>query len=162
MDRQELERAFQEADERLTALRDRIVEGAEKPLLQGEWRVREALSQVAARGNSVPMVVRRLEQADTVVNGPGAPPRPVRDIHEVNAGQVSDRADRSVADLLEETQAGHRAALDAFPTVDDATMGRSMAVAFPPGELTVAEFIYRAGPGHERTHIDEIEAALEA
>ena len=162
MDRQELERAFQEADERLTALRDRIVEGAEKPLLQGEWRVRDALSHVAARGNSVPMVLRRLEQADTAVSGPGASPRPVRDIHEINAGQVNDRADRSVAELLDETQAGHHAALEALPGVDDATMERKMAVAFPPGELTVAEFIYRAGPGHERTHVDEIEAALKS
>ena len=91
MERDEVRSAIEAIDARVTALRARLEQHADTPLLEGEWRVRDALSHLAARANPVPNVLRRLtaHEAGTVL------PRP--DIHEVNAGQVEERADRPIA-----------------------------------------------------------------
>ena len=155
MDREEIASAIREADERLERLRPRLIEGADRPLPSGEWRVRDALSHLAARGNPVPRALARLEET----TAEGTPP-PAPDVHAVNAQQVSQRADRDVAALLDELREGHRAALDMLPTLAADTLARRFAVPFPPGELSLAEFIVRAGPRHEANHLDDIEAAL--
>ena len=126
---------------------------ADQPLLDGEWRVRDALSHLAARSNPVPNVLRRLTAHEAGVSVP----RP--DIHEVNAGQVEERADRPIGEIIDEMQAGHRAAIAALPGAD--VLAR-MLPAFQGGEITVGETGVRSGPGHENNHLDEVERALNA
>ena len=58
--RDEITTAIRDIDTRLAALRDRIIEGGDKPLLEGDWRVRDALSHLAARANGVDRVLQRL------------------------------------------------------------------------------------------------------
>lgn len=86
--------------------------------------------------------------------------QPALDIHEENAGQVRDRVDHSIADLLAEIAEGHRLAMSELQTLDEETLARRFPVAFPPGELSLLEFIERAGPRHDNNHLDEVEAAL--
>ena len=153
MERDEVVSAIEAADARIGALRVRLEQHADAPLLEGEWRVRDALSHLAARANPVPNVLRRLAAHEA---GPTLP-RP--DIHEVNAGQVEERADRPIAQIIDEALASHRAALAALPAAD---VLAKMLPAFQGGEITVGETIARSGPGHEANHLSDIERALDA
>lgn len=152
--------AVRNVDERLAALRDDIIANPDKPLLEGTWRVRDALSHLAARANGVPRVLARVEAADKPSTG-SAPSAP-RNIDEINAGQVEERVDRSAEELLEEIRAGHAAALEAAAKIDDATLERSIPLGFRPGDATVAELLVMGGPRHDGNHLDQVEAALKA
>jgi hypothetical protein len=158
MTRDEIVEAIRAVDERIEALLPLARARPDEPLQSGEWRVRDALSHVAARGNPVPRVLTRLnESTDSAGN-----PRPVRDIHEINAEQVSTRAGHDVDALIEEAREGHRAALAQLEELDDLVLERRLPVAFPPGELSVGELIVAAGPRHEGNHLNDIEAVLKA
>ncbi|HRC62750.1 MAG: maleylpyruvate isomerase N-terminal domain-containing protein [Dehalococcoidia bacterium] len=156
MTRDEIIEAIRAADARLEALAPRIRDAGDRPLASGDWRVRDAMSHVAARGNPVPRTLARLNQATDAAGNP----QPVRDIHEINAEQVRDRTHADVDDLVRETRDGHRQALTDLEDVDDDVLERRLVVAFPPGELSVAEFIHLAGPRHEGNHLNDIEAVL--
>ena len=88
MTRDEIVEAIHAADARIEALGELARARPDTPLLSGEWRVRDALSHVAARGNPVPRVLTRLNESTDAAGNP----RPVRDIHEINAEQVRTRA----------------------------------------------------------------------
>src|SRR5438045_1612234 len=118
MTREEMVQAIRDADARLERLRPLIHQAPEAPLLSGEWRVRDALSHVAARANAVPTLQRVIERSRQ--QGPAA--TPVQDVHEINAGQVRDRSNNSVDELLDETLTGHRVTIEALPNYDDATL----------------------------------------
>ncbi len=151
--------AVHQVDDRIAAIRDDILANGEKPLLEGTWRVRDALSHLAARANGVPRVLARVEAADNP-SSVGAPAP--RNIDEINAGQVDERVDRSVEQLLDEIRDGHAAALTAAAAIDDATLARSIPLGFRPGDATVAELLVMGGPGHDGNHLEQVEAALNA
>lgn len=154
MTRDDIVNAITETDARLERLRDRLLEAGERPLATGEWSVRDALSHLAARANPVARSLWRMESA----TAPGG--APAFDIHEENEGQVRDRSDQSVAELLSEIVDGHRLAITDLRSLDEQTLSRRFPVAFPPHELSVLEFIQRAGPQHDNGHLDEVEAVL--
>ncbi len=83
MTRDELIAALEAAEQRLTSIRPQLEANPEQPLLTGFWRVRDALSHLAARGNPVPAVLRRVADLDA-----GNTPPPPRPIDEINADQV--------------------------------------------------------------------------
>jgi len=153
MTRDELIEAIERAEQRLVALRPMLEATAEQPLPTGTWRVRDALSHLAARANPIPRVLQRIEEAASGV----ATPRPP--IDDVNAEQVEERVGLSAAELLDEMQAGHRATLEQIPS--DAVLAGTLP-AIGGGEASVAEMIARIGVGHETNHLNEIEAALRA
>lgn len=157
--REDFVAAVRGVDERIAAIRADIVANADKPLLEGTWRVRDALSHLAARANGVPRVLARVEAADDPSSG-GAPAP--RNIDEINAGQVEERADRSVEELLGEIRDGHTAALAAAAAIDDATLARSIPLGFRPGDATVADLLVMGGPRHDGNHLEQVEAALKA
>lgn len=156
--RDEIVQAIRAADARLQALAPRIRAAGDTPLASGSWRVRDAMSHVAARGNPIPRTLDRLNQATDAAGKP----HPIRDIHEMNAEQVGDRAHASMDDLIRETLDGHRQALADLDELDEDVLERRLVVAFQPGELSVAEFVHLAGPRHEATHVNDIEAVLPA
>ncbi|MGE3857667.1 MAG: maleylpyruvate isomerase N-terminal domain-containing protein [Dehalococcoidia bacterium] len=153
--RDEIIAGIRQVDERLAALRERILAQGEQPLAAGEWTVRDALSHMAARGNGVDRVVQRLRLWEA-----GQPFMPPRTTDEINAGQVEERTSASVAELLEEIRVGHAAAIAALEHVDDATLAKEMPQGFRPGDAPVADLIVRGGPAHDGGHLDEIEAVL--
>jgi hypothetical protein len=148
-------------DARLEALRPRIVAAAERPLLEGTWRVRDALSHLAARSNGVARVLQRVEALDSG-DATGAPVSAPRNIDEINAGQVQERSSKSVEELLDEIRDGHQAALAAVQGLDDDLLARSIPLGFRPGEATVAAMLTLGGPGHDGNHLDQVQAALDA
>ena len=147
--------AIREVDTRLDALRDRILAAGEQPLTEGTWRVRDALSHLAARGNGVDRVLLRFRAWEA-----GTPITPVATIDDINAGQVEERRDATIEQLLDEIRTGHAAAIEALGHVDDATLAKEMPQGFRPGDAPVADMIVRGGPGHDAGHLDQIEAAL--
>ncbi len=159
MTRDEIVQAIEAATARLETLRPLAVQHAEAPLLSGEWRVRDALSHLAARSNAIPIMRRFLERADAAAAGQAAV---VQDIHEVNAGQVRDRSGLSVNELIDEMVAGHRATIEAIPGLDDALLERSVPMGATGTIVTVAELVVRAGVGHEGNHLGDIDSAISA
>ena len=153
--RDDITTAIRSVDERLAALHDRIIEGGDRPLPEGTWRVRDALSHLAARANGVDRVLQRLRAFEA-----GLPFTPPQTIDEINAGQVEERRESTVAQLLEEIRAGHAAALEALSHVDDATLAKEMPQGFRPGNAAIADLIARGGPGHDGGHVDQVETAL--
>ncbi len=146
---------IRDIDARLATLHNRIIEGGDQPLLEGTWRVRDALSHLAARANGVDRVIQRMRAQEA-----GTPITPVATIDDINAGQVEERKDATVAELLDEIKAGHAAAIAALGHVDDATLDKLMAQGFRPGDAPVGDMIRRGGPGHDGGHLDQVEAAL--
>lgn len=144
-------------DARLEWLVAGLIANSDEPLLEGEWRVRDALAHLAARANGIDRVMQRFRAFEA-----GTPVTPPANIDQINAGQVEERRDASVEELLDEIRRGHAASLDALNHVDDETLAKEMPIGFRPGDASVAELIMRGGPNHEERHLDAIEAALEA
>lgn len=154
MAREDITRAIAAAGARLDALRPMLRDAAEKPLGAGTWRVRDALSHIAARADAMPVARRYLELA--AGGASGLPPN----IDEMNEGQIRDRAAKSVDELVEEMLAGHRATVAGLADFDDDALERRITVPVLNRELTTGEFITLAGVGHEGNHLNEIETAL--
>ncbi|MEX1022038.1 MAG: maleylpyruvate isomerase N-terminal domain-containing protein [Dehalococcoidia bacterium] len=152
--------AVRAVDARIEGMRERIVAAGDTPLPEGTWRVRDALSHLAARSNGVARVMQRVEAASAAPGGDA--PAPPRNIDEVNAGQVEERSDRSVEDLLREIAEGHRAAIEAVTYIDDSTLERRIELGFRPGDASVGELLTMGGPRHDGAHLDQVEAALGA
>ncbi len=153
--RAEIEAAITAVDTRLATLHDRIVASGESPLAEGTWRVRDALSHLAARANGVERIVQRARD-----HAAGRPTQPPRSIDEVNAGQVEERRTSDLPALLEEIRTGHAAALAALRGLDDAMLETRLPMGYRPGDASVAELIFGGGPRHDGTHLDQIETAL--
>ncbi|MGE3960372.1 MAG: maleylpyruvate isomerase N-terminal domain-containing protein [Dehalococcoidia bacterium] len=156
--REDFTAAVRQIDERIAGLRAEILAHPDRPLLEGTWRVRDALSHLAARANGVPRVLARVAAIDQPA---GAAPAP-RNIDEINAGQVEERTDRSAEQLLDEIREGHAAAITAAGEIDEALLARSIPLGFRPGDATVGELLLMGGPRHDGNHLDQIEAALRA
>jgi hypothetical protein len=141
------------AADRVNELRDELIAAEEKPLLRGEWRIRDALSHLAARSNPVALAHLRIaeqgqERALTV--------------DEVNHGQVDERSDLSVAALVDEIVAGSEAALAELDTLSDEFLEQTVKVTFGSGEMAASAIILFGGPRHFHEHLGDIEEALRA
>ncbi len=83
-------------------------------------------------------------------------------VDEVNHGQVQERTDLSVAELVDEIVAGSEAALAQLDELSDNFLEQTVKVSFGPGELAAGAIILFGGPRHFREHLGDIEAALQA
>lgn len=153
--RDEIVAAIHAVDARLEMLKPRIIAQGDAPLQEGTWRVREALSHLAARANGVDRVAQRVR--DTLAGKAPAAPRTIDDI---NADQVTERSSISVPDLLEEIAKGHAAAITAIHALEPHILDALLPLGFRPGEAAASDLMLRGGPGHDGNHIDQIEAAL--
>ena len=157
--RQEIIDALQKADERLEGLRSGIVGNTEAPLLEGEWRVRDCLSHLAARSNVLSVFYVAEQRAAEAARG--GEPRPRINIDEINHGQVEERRDTSAEDLLAEVTAGHAKAVEELAAIDDARL-QTKYLNFRGEETPGADMVLGNVTRHEAGHVDQIEAALKA
>lgn len=149
--------AIEDVDVRVEEMWDRILEHGDTPLAEGTWRVRDALSHLAARANGVARVMTRAR----ALKDPSAPQSPApTSIDEINAGQVADRSDKSVRELLDEITEGHRQAIIALRTVTREELREEMPLGARPEQVEVGDQIVRGGPRHDHGHLDQIEAVL--
>lgn len=153
--RDEIVAAIRSVDARLDALKPLIMANGNAPLNEGTWRVRDALSHLAARANGVDRVAQRVR--DTQAGKALAAPR---SIDEINAEQVTERTTKSAAELLDEIARGHAAAIAAVGAIDHAILDAVLPLGFRLGESAASDLMLRGGPRHDNTHLDQIEAAL--
>jgi hypothetical protein len=153
--RDEIVAAIQAVDARLETLKPRILAQGDAPLKEGTWKVREALSHLAARANGVGRVAGRVAAAKA-----GTPAPPPANIDDINADQVAERSTKSVVELLDEIATGHAAAIAAIGTIDQAVLDHPLPMGIRPGDIPASDMMLRGGPGHDNNHIDQIEAAL--
>lgn len=145
--RDELIEGFRNLSTRIDGLADAIAANPEQPLLEGEWRVRDALSHIAASSNPVPRVLERARGGEG-----GAMPG--------NDEQVDERSDASAADLIAEVKAGHAASIAALGEAEEALLDAQIPLGFRPGTMAAGELLGFLMTAHESGHIDDIEAAL--
>ena len=146
--------AVRAADARCEALRERIVAAPDTPLAEGSWRVRDALSHLAARANPLPLVeaVRAMSEMEG-----DAPPF---DVDAQNAAQIAERADRSAAEILDEMRAAHAAAIKSVGALDDETLALPVKLPMMPNEIAMSDLMHMSMGMHVDAHFGEIEAAL--
>ncbi len=153
--RDEVVASIRAVDARLDGLKPRILAQSDAPLKEGTWRVRDALSHLAARANGVERVAQRVRDTQA-----GKAPAAPRTIDEINADQVAERNTKSAAELLDEIARGHAAAIAAIGALDKALLEAMLPLGFRPGESAASDLMIGGGPRHDNTHIDQIEAAL--
>ena len=154
--------AIEAADARLKALAPTLLAHGPDPLPDSEWDVRQALCHVAARANPVPLsisVMQRMLAASSQRQTPNLRAGASR-IDDINQTQLEERMDRSVEDVLTEIQAGHRAGIATVREMPQEQFDQRFPRVTGDGETTLGEMILRAGAGHEKEHLDQIENAL--
>lgn len=160
--RQALEQAFQAADRRLDRLAPLMATYADDRLLDdgGKWTVRDCLCHVAATARVSGMAQRALDRlaGTTPAPAPGAP-----SIDERNQQQITDRAGKSIADLVAEAKAGHAAAWEDVRAMTDATLDTKVPDMQPNRPmLSAGGLILRHLEMHDGGQMDRIENALRA
>jgi|SRR5947209_7499198 len=160
--KEEVVAAIAAADERVTGLGPAMLANAQTPLVESEWDVRQALCHVAARANPVPlanMIMQRVRAAQAAGQPTG--PRGSGRGNEINQGQLEERQDSSVPDLLNEIHAGHQAAILAVREMPQDILDQRLPRFFGEGDMSMAELLLLSGTGHETSHLDEIVKAIE-
>ena len=145
--RDELIQGFEGLNARIDGLSEAIIANPEAALPEGEWRVRDALSHLAASSNPVPRMLERAQGGEAA----GMPN---------NDEQVAERSDVSPADLIAEVKAGHEASIAALGDADEALFAVEIPLGFRPGDIAVGDLLGMLVTSHESGHIDDIEAAL--
>lgn len=156
--------ALRKTDERVARLADGMRSGSEVRLPRGDWTVRDALCHLAARSNSVPMVIGLAERAAQIeiTGGQGAAsvfPEGF-DIDAVNQGQLDERQRRSVDELIEEIRAGHGVAIDEITRLSDDIFEQRVPNPLGEGDLGVSDFLNMATAYHDNAHLNDIEEAI--
>lgn len=158
--RQELQEAITAADARLDRLQALMEQYQHDALLDdgGKWSVRDCLSHVAASAR-VSMAGRRALDSARGEARPAAAGGP--SIDERTAQQVTERKDKSIADLIAETKQAHAAALQDLAAMTDADLATAVPAPAPdrPGS-SVAGATLRMLEFHEGGQVDRIENAL--
>lgn len=153
-------KGIEAVDARVHELTPQLLTHANAKLPEGEWHVREALCHLAARSNAIPLAMIAVQRARARAPGVSAAASGAIEIDEVNQRQIDDRRDRSLQELLDEIHTGHQTALNAVREIDEQTLDERLVVIAGRGEISFAELLLRAGPGHENNHLDQIEKAL--
>lgn len=152
--REDILAAIQSADERAAVLRDRIIAAPEASLPGGDWRVREALSHLAARANPMPLI--ETLRAQSAADGE----QPALDVNAMNAEQIAERAGKTVAEILDELHANYGAALAALKALDEEALALPVKLATLPNEIAMSNLVLMSLDLHVKAHMDEIEAAV--
>ncbi len=152
--RGEIVTAIRTADARSEALRERVLAAPEAPLGAGGWRVRDALSHLAARANPLPLIeaVRALSEAG------GSPP--AFDVDAQNAAQIAERADRSAVEILDEMHASYTEAVAALEALDEEVLALPVKLPMMPNEIAMSDLVLMSMGMHVEAHLAEVEAAL--
>ena len=146
--------AIRSADARSEALRERILATPEAPLPAGEWRVRDALSHLAARANPLPLV----EAVSALSRMEGEPPP--FDVDAQNAAQIAERAGKSAAEILDEMHAIYAEAAAGIEALDEEALALPVKLPMMPNEIAMSDLVLMSMGMHVEAHLAEIEQAL--
>ena len=154
-------KSIEAVDIRVNQMTPRLLTNGAAKLPEGAWQVRQVLCHLAARANSMPiatMAAQRMRAAKD--QGQSAPARSAIDIDEMNQQQIDDRQNSSIQEIVDEIHTGHQAALQAIREFDEQTLEERLPALSGGGDMSFADLVLRAGPGHENHHLDQIEKAM--
>ncbi|HCU99872.1 MAG: hypothetical protein CL897_02620 [Dehalococcoidia bacterium] len=153
-DRQAIVQAIRNADLRGEELRERIVAGSETPLVDGEWRVRDALSHLAARANPLPLLyaITAMSEGDAQMAE--------FDVEVQNAQQIEERSGNAVSEILDEMHAAYEEAIGEIELLDDEILNKSLQLPGMENEIQVSDLLLMSMGMHVDAHLSDIEAAL--
>ena len=154
--------AIETADARVKALTPALREHGADRLPDSEWDVREALCHVAARANAVPLSLSIMERMLTATGQPQPldPRAAASRSAAINQAQLDERMDRSLEEVLSEIETGHQAAIATVRAMPQDEFDQRFQRVTGDGDTSLGEMILRAGAGHEKEHLDQIERAL--
>jgi hypothetical protein len=154
--------AIEAADARVKQLAPALLAHGPDRLPDSEWNVREALCHVAARANPIPLSLTIMERMlVATAQGQKLDVRAVSNrTADINQGQLDERMDQTVEEVLAEIEAGHQTALAAVRDMPQEQFDRRFPRVTGDGETSLGEMILRAGAGHEKDHLDQIVNAL--
>lgn len=154
--------AIQAVEARVERMTPEILAHVDARLPEGEWRIREALCHLAARSNSVPLVAAVMERARGAEGQDRASfwRTSVNSIDVVNQAQINDRGGLKAQELLGEIHHGHRAEIAAVAAFDQGALELRIPKVARQGDMTIADLLMAAGPGHDNMHLDQIERAI--
>jgi hypothetical protein len=153
--------AIEAVEARVERMAPAILAHADARLPVGEWCVRDALCHLAARSNSVPMVVAAAEELLAAKTQGGSERlRRTYNIDEVNRQQIDSRQDRTPRELLGEIGEGHRAEIAAVSALDQEWLDQRIPSFTGQGDMSIVDLVLAAGPGHDTAHLDQIERAI--
>ena len=132
-------------------LKDKILANPDTPLPEGEWKVRDAVSHLAARANPIPTLHKRISE----MNSESEP----LSTDEANHLQGEDRKGLSIEELIKEGEEGFAAAQADIPNISEEDLNQK--VKFGDGEMHAVDIMYFGGPRHFMDHLNDIEKALE-
>ncbi len=159
--RQAIEGAIRAADARLDRMRP-LMETYERDMLLddgGKWTIRDCLSHVAATARIAGAGQRALARVQGQAPTPAAAGGPTMD--ERNQQGVTDRAGKSVAELVQEAKEAHAASWEEIRKMTDAELDTKvpdMQAGRPAA--SVGGIVLRFLEYHEGGQMDRIEAAL--
>jgi hypothetical protein len=150
--------AIKAQDVRFAALRAAILANPTAPLPTGTWTVRDALSHVAARA-MLTSTIRNAEARLKAATENRELPR--INIDDVNHGQVVERQNATVAELLAEIEANHAKTIEEVKTLPEAQLSK-MYTTVQGAQVTGADLIFGNVSRHESGHTNDVEAAINA
>ena len=148
-------------DARVNQLTPHLLTNGASRLPEGEWQVRQVLCHLAARANSVPIATAAAQRMRAPSDpGQSTPARSAIDIDEMNQQQIDSREKYSIQELLDEIHTGHQAAVQTIREFEQQTLEERLPSITGRGDMSFADLVLRAGPGHENNHLDQIEKAI--
>jgi len=160
--KEEVITALEASETRVDRLAPVLLAHPDAKLIDSEWTVWQALCHVAARANALPLAARLAER----IRAAQAEGQPInwrgsnRGV-DINQGQIDERQGHAVPDLLSEIHAGHQAALAGVRELSVEAWDQRFPRFTGEGEMTMGELILLSGSGHENSHLDQIEKAIE-
>ena len=156
-------KGIETVDTRVDQMTPRLLANGAARLPEGAWQVRQVLSHLAARANSMPIAATAAQRMRAAGDqGKPALARSGIDIDEMNQEQIDTRQSRSIQELVDEIHTGHQTMLKAIREFDEKTLEERLPALTGGGDMSFADLVLRAGPGHENHHLDQIEKAMGA
>lgn len=163
--RQALEGAIKAADARFDRLAPLMDSYQADRLLDdgGKWSVRDCLAHVAASARISGAGQRALQRVRGEAPAPTPPQPGAPSMDERNLQQSTDRTDKPIQAIVDETKAAHAAAWEDVRTMSDADLDTKVPDAANGRPApSVGGLILRSLESHEMRQLDHIEDALKA
>ena len=145
-----------EVEARLDRMLPGILENLNRPLLEGEWSVHDALCHMADDVPATPRWIRTVEAAINNTPRPAAP-----NLGDINQQGVDARKGKPIEEVVQEIRDGLHGDAAEIPGLDEALLAHEIPTR--SGELQAAsERLKFYAVGHNHMHLDEIEKAIAA
>ncbi len=156
--REDIIKAIKDQDARFTRLHPTILANPAAPLPTGTWTVRDCLSHIAARA----LLMSTLRNAEARLKAAAENRElPRINIDDINHGQVTERQNATVEELLKEIMENHAKTIEEIKALPQAQLDK-MYTTVQGDQRSGADLILGNVARHEAGHTNDVEAAINA